>query len=674
MDTTGIRAKAFVALGGGLKEVCRCGGGAYGEVWLASDSIGRSIAVKIIPKDALKEAWRREFDGIRDYCAKVRGGAPHLIAIHHVVEGEDFFCYSMEAADNAAGPGEQYAADTLGARLARGGRIPPAQILSLMSQALEGLCALHSKGLIHRDIKPDNILFIDGELKLGDIGCVSTTGPGASLVGTPCYLPPEILSGLSEPDVRQDVYALGKVMYCMLSGFDADRFPSIPPAVLRDRVTSDLNAVMLRACESRREMRYANAEEFSAAVNACRDGGARGLIHRICRAIHSEWSRHAPAYAAVGAAAVTALAMMLIRTPGKPLQGGTVLDPNGIAPGSVRTEHIHSPARSYDSPDEPASPLSIEVSSKAGLPLVSAASLDDAAIYARTSLDEPVILLSAPGGQFGVMTRGRVSWSCGETEGPAAILNRKSAREEAYATACDLLARTFLAEGETASQRRQFILDAFSGDTSARPMLEALRAIDPIQQVEVFLRGYAIDSLCESDADDGSKVEEITIVATVETAAISVMLDDGIVLAAETEGASDKLRAEVTCGCLPLPTSRLMLITTRSGRHMAMRYSADMVADDSTLETAAAAETASLAELERFVEKGPRILKGRSPVFRGHDSINRDWIADTCERLRNSPTARLAPQSSSPRIRSRSYLRDGWIYSISISTTVAEGR
>ena len=674
MDTGNIQSKAFAALGGGLKAVCRCGGGAYGEVWLATDPIGRSIAVKIVPKDALKEAWRREFDGIRDYCAKVRGGERHLIAIHHVVEGDGFFCYSMEAADNAAGQNEPYAADTLGRRIASGGRFPPAQIHAIMSQALEGLSALHSKGLIHRDIKPDNILFIDGELKLGDIGCVSATGPGASLVGTPCYLPPEVLSGLAEPDARQDIYALGKVLYSLLSGFDADKFPSIPPAVLRDRATRDLNAVMLRACESRREMRYAGAGEFMAAIDAWWNGGTRGLVHRFCRGVLNEWSRHAPIYSAICSAAATALVMLALLPRGSMRHGAMGADTGAIVPGSVRTEHIHSPARSTSAPEEPDAPLAIKVSALAGLPMVSAASLDDAAIYARTSLDEPVMLLSAPGGQFGIMTRGRVSWSCGETTGPAAMANRKSSREEAFSTARDLLAATFLAKDDTTSQRRQLILDALSGDTSARPILEALRAIDPLRKVEAFLRGYAIDSIYESETDDGATIEEVTIVATVETAAMSVMLDDGIVVAVDTEGASDKLRAEVTCGCLPLPASRLLLVNTRSGRRMAMRHSSGMVADDSTLETAAAAEAASLAELERFIEGGPRILKGRSPVFRDSAMTDSAWIADTCERFRNSPTAKLESpaDSTAPRIRTRTYPRDGWMYSISVSTIIAE--
>ena len=51
-----IRLEAFAALGGGLKPVCRCGGGAYGDVWLATDSVDRSIAVKIVPKVALKDS------------------------------------------------------------------------------------------------------------------------------------------------------------------------------------------------------------------------------------------------------------------------------------------------------------------------------------------------------------------------------------------------------------------------------------------------------------------------------------------------------------------------------------------------------------------------------------------------------------------------------------------
>ena len=344
--------QAFALLGGGLSPVSCCGRGAYGEVWLATDSIGRSLAVKIVPKAGHAESWKRELDGIRDFCEKIPGGLPHLLAIHHVAEGGDFFCYSMEAADNAAPAGSPYEPDTLGRRIAVGGRMPPAQTRRVMAEALEGLEALHARGLIHRDIKPDNILFVRGELKLGDIGCISPVGPGASLVGTPRYLPPELVTGTMVPSPAQDLYAMGKVLYGLLSGFDVDRFPSMPPQALQGRTARDLNAVMLCACETDPAARYGSAQEFARALEACWEGGWAGFVHRFCRGVRAVWTRHAPLLSALLASLATLAAVLPWLHPGRrPGSGG---GPEFLRPGSIRTEHVLVPARDDDVPSGPA--------------------------------------------------------------------------------------------------------------------------------------------------------------------------------------------------------------------------------------------------------------------------------------------------------------------------------
>ncbi|MGI6496135.1 MAG: serine/threonine protein kinase [Kiritimatiellia bacterium] len=678
-------------LGGGLRPVCHCGSGSYGDVWLATDSIGRAIAVKIVSKARRGTAWRREMESIRAYCAKVPAGTPHLLAIYHVAEGEDFFCYSMEAADNATAPstssasdpapsrppvdpGTPYTPDTLARRLAAGGRFPPAQTRTVMAQALEGLRVLHGYGLIHRDIKPENILFVDGRLKLGDIGCVAFATPEASLVGTLHYLPPEVVSGTGTPSPAQDVYALGKVLYCLLSGLDASRFPSVPISALKTRTERDLNAVMLRACEPDAAARYPTAEAFAQALDACWEGGFTGFAHRFCRRILAAWKHHVPLFAALLAILATlgvlvgALALRNRRTP------ETAPAPPRIGPmrpGSVRTEHVRSPARSANAPVEPASPRSIRVAREAGLPLVTALTLQDAVIHARSKLAEPVVLLASDDGQFGILTRGRVAWSA-DKDASVRARNAKFAREEAFATARDLLATTFLAQSADAPARYRRILRALASDPSATPLFKRLRTIEPRQKIETFLRGYALDSLVETTSGK-ENIVTVTLLATVETCSTSVALDHGILVATQAEGAFDKIVAELMHGCLPESGALVLWVETEGGRRFLIRiaYAAVLEGGDA----AAAAELARLhaeRELARFDEPG-NLPSDRFPdVFRTQPEPGSAWTGEVADdykrRLKRILSRAPEDESSRDRLDIHSESRDGWAYHAIFST------
>ena len=104
---------------------------------------------------------------------------------------------------------------------------------------------------------------------------------------------------------------------------------------------------------------------------------------------------------------------------------------------------------------------------------------------------------------------------------------------------------------------------------------------------------------------------------------------------------------------------------------MAMRWSADAVVDDSSLDAAAAADNASAAEFARLLGNGAATPKGSEPVFRRNYSSDPNWIAEACERLRRSPAAVATPDESRP-ARARSFLRDGLIYSVRTSIASAD--
>jgi hypothetical protein len=122
---------------------------------------------------------------------------------------------------------------------------------------LAGLASLHEAGMIHRDVKPANCLFVDGQLKLADFGLVTDVHPAVSRVGTQKYMPPD-----ARLDMRADVYAAGLVIYEMISGLPVEEFPSLGEQLERVRSDPTLAAllqVVLHACERQPERRPADA-------------------------------------------------------------------------------------------------------------------------------------------------------------------------------------------------------------------------------------------------------------------------------------------------------------------------------------------------------------------------------------------------------------------------------
>lgn len=252
----------------GISPLRLCGEGAFGSVWLAEDAVGRKIAVKVIDKARLGNFWRREFNGIQNYCRKV-GTHPNLVTIFHVSNMETSFCYTMEAADNFSADPDLYSPDTLEARLGRNGRFSKAEVVFITFQLLSGLKKIHSSGLIHRDIKPGNILFVGGIAKIGDIGLVASSFETVSLAGTPGFLPPEFLRQelTAVHDCAQDLYSLGKVVYCMFSGYPANAFPSLPPELYHDFSLRHLNGFVNQACSPDHTLRFQTVEDFERAFS-----------------------------------------------------------------------------------------------------------------------------------------------------------------------------------------------------------------------------------------------------------------------------------------------------------------------------------------------------------------------------------------------------------------------
>jgi len=213
----------------GLTLGAFCGGGAYGEVYVCTDISGRKLAVKIISKTKLGEDWERELRGVSNY-RKITENSSGLLQIYHVEEDADTFFYTMEAADSVSA--DSYRADTLAERLKKG-PLTQDDTFNILRAIFDGIKTIHEAGFAHRDIKPDNIIFVKGQPKLSDIGLLSSlSATYTQLAGTLDFLPPEERSSENGSDrksrQKNDLYAFGKVIYCAVTGCSPQDFPTVP--------------------------------------------------------------------------------------------------------------------------------------------------------------------------------------------------------------------------------------------------------------------------------------------------------------------------------------------------------------------------------------------------------------------------------------------------------------
>ena len=229
---------------GAYRILSEAGRGAYGVVYLVENTLsGQTLALKVLQGKQEK----RELEGLIRYreCRH-----PNLLQIHHIDRLPDGrLYYTMDAADNRTSDG--YEPDTLAER----GRVAPSELLAILHALLDGLEELRRHHLVHRDIKPDNILFVHGVPVLGDIGLTAVSGH-SSLVGTPYFMPPGVISGKHPPDEASDLFAVGRVAYVALTGMEPFQYPQLPADLPKDA------APILAFC------RATNAENPS--IDACR--------------------------------------------------------------------------------------------------------------------------------------------------------------------------------------------------------------------------------------------------------------------------------------------------------------------------------------------------------------------------------------------------------------------
>jgi tetratricopeptide (TPR) repeat protein len=291
--------------------------GSYGEVWLARAALGTLRAVKIVHRRTFwhDHPFERELHGIQKF-EPISRSHEGLVDILQVGRGEGCFYYVMELADDAnverearnaefpeGVPGpvprsafpvpsshepvpSSYTPRTLSSELHTRGRLPVADCLSIAISLASALDHLHRHGLVHRDVKPSNVIFVGGVPKLADIGMVAEVSEARSYVGTEGFIPPE---GPGTP--QADLYSLGKLLYELSTGKDRHEFPALPPNLdqLPDKQQLiEVNAILLKACDPDPRRRHASAAATRAELELLQQGGSikrrRAAQHRFALA------------------------------------------------------------------------------------------------------------------------------------------------------------------------------------------------------------------------------------------------------------------------------------------------------------------------------------------------------------------------------------------------------
>jgi TolB-like protein len=275
----GTATSPLTLIGGRYQILSLAGAGSMGSVYRARDTeLDEIVALKFLRADLVHSPeilsrFRREVRLARRVAHR------HVARVYDIGEhgGDKFLTMAF------------IEGEALRALLRRSRPLPVSRAVSLARAVCEGLAAAHAVGVIHRDLKPDNVMLgSDGVLAITDFGIARSAemvdgGPTATLgtaIGTPAYMSPEQVEGASDVDARADIYALGVMLFEMVTGelpfsggsaiaVAAARLDHAPPdpRSLRPGIDPELAGLILRCMARQPADRFASAAEVDAALS-----------------------------------------------------------------------------------------------------------------------------------------------------------------------------------------------------------------------------------------------------------------------------------------------------------------------------------------------------------------------------------------------------------------------
>lgn len=299
------------------------GAGGMGDVYRARDSrLGRDVAIKVIAETVAADSSRvHRFE--QEARAAGQLNHPNILAVHDtgIYGGEPYIV------------SELLEGESLRARLNQGA-LPERKALDYARQAAEGLAAAHDLGIVHRDVKPDNLFITsDGRIKILDFGIAKLTLPGdpgtgrtglptdtaaGIILGTPGYMSPEQVRG--EPvDARSDIFNVGAVLHEMLTGrsaFARGTAAETMAAILKEEPADPLPAgippalarIVSRCLEKTREARFQSARDLAFGLEVLSGTAANAATLPAAGSGRFRWPREGLAWALAAIALVAAAA------------------------------------------------------------------------------------------------------------------------------------------------------------------------------------------------------------------------------------------------------------------------------------------------------------------------------------------------------------------------------
>jgi serine/threonine-protein kinase len=274
----------------GFKIIKKLGAGAMASVFLAKQiSLDRMVAIKVLPR---KFTGNKQF--IERFYAEGRAAAqlnhPNIVQAYDVGKAGDYYFFVMEFVDGT----------TVYDEIVKKKRIPEEESLDIAIQVTEALDHAHQKGLIHRDVKPKNVMITRGVVKLADMGLAraisdkeAAEAEQGKAFGTPYYISPEQIRGEMNIGPPADIYSLGATLYHMVTGqvpFDGKNPSSVmhkhlkaelvPPDHVYPKLSAGLSEVVEMMMSKDPKARYQSCKDLLADLRAVRAKQAPPLAHK----------------------------------------------------------------------------------------------------------------------------------------------------------------------------------------------------------------------------------------------------------------------------------------------------------------------------------------------------------------------------------------------------------